>query len=546
MLENDIKKILRGQVMSKDLDTYARDASMFEVHPQLVVVPKNASDISDLVSFITKYNQKRKVARLSLTARAAGTDMTGGPLTRSIVLDMLPHFNHILKIDARSATAEPGVFYRDFEKYTLEHGLLLPSFPASRELCTIGGMVANNSGGEKTLAYGKTDRYVQQLKVILSDSHEYIFKPLHKKELQEKLALATFEGSLYRNLYKLLTKNHDLIQNAKPKTTKNSAGYALWNVWNGTTFDLTKLFCGSQGTLGIITEATFNLIRPKQHSRLLVMFLKPHHISQLPDIIHKVLTHKPESFESYDDHTLRRAAQSFTHFSSALKHTNIIKLAWQFIPEFWMMLTNGVPKLILLAEFTGATDTETYTKAQQTQTSLTPFNLTTHITQSDTEREKYITIRRESFNLLRTTTGDERAMPFIDDITVPVYTLPAFLPQLEKILHRSKLTYSIAGHIGDANFHIIPLMDMRNTKNHSLIPKLMREVYQLTFKYGGSMTAEHNDGILRSPFLKDMYGTEIYSLFAEVKNIFDPHGIFNPGKKVGSTWKYAYEHMVTR
>jgi len=172
------------------------------------------------------------------------------------------------------------------------------------------------------------------------------------------------------------------------------------------------------------------------------------------------------------------------------------------------------------------------------------FKLKTHITKSETEASKYWTVRRESFNLLRQHTHGLSTAPFIDDIVVHPDQLPKFLPELNAILARyPSLIYTIAGHAGDANFHIIPLMDLSREDQRAIIPILADLVYDLVLKYNGSITAEHNDGLIRSPYLEKMYGPEIMKLFTEVKRIFDPKNIFNPGKKVGASMEYSLAHI---
>ena len=181
---------------------------------------------------LVDFAQKHYKEGVSLTGRLAGTDMSGGPLNDSLIVDFTKYFTAMGPIEGEMITVEPGVFYRDFEKATLAHHLLLPSYPASRELCTIGGMVANNSGGEKSLAYGKTEDYVETLKVVLSDGKEYEFHPLSKAELRKKLQISTFEGKLYTKVYELLIKNAGVLKKTKPKISKNSAGYNLWRIWD--------------------------------------------------------------------------------------------------------------------------------------------------------------------------------------------------------------------------------------------------------------------------------------------------------------------------
>ncbi len=541
-LIEELRSLIKGDVSTtpKDIDTYSHDTSLFKITPSAVVFPKTASDVANIVKFVAE--KKAEGIDISVTGRSAGTDMTGGPLTESIVLVFTKYMNHFLGIEASSASAEPGMLYRDFEKETLKKDLLLPSYPASRELCAMGGIVANNSGGEKTLTYGKTEDYVEKLEVVLSDGNMYTIRPLTMSQLAEKESLATFEGNIYRSLHTLIEKNYDLLQAAKPKVSKNSAGYMLWNVMNKEkgVFDLTRLFVGSQGTLGIHTAATFRLVKPKTHSRLLVMFLKKTDI--LPDLINHVLQFKPESFESYDDHTFKIALKMFPQIVKRLGGS-MITLGLQFLPEFWAILTGGIPKLVMLAEFTADSDEEAYKKAEEAQKSVLSFNIKTLITSTDTEAEKYWVVRRESFNLLRQRVKNLRTACFIDDLIVKPIDLPQFIPELYALLDSYNLTYTIAGHMGDANFHIIPLMDLTKESTKTLIYEVTEKVYSMIAKYHGSITAEHNDGLMRTPYLPTMFGSEVYHLFEEVKNIFDPQNIFNPGKKVFGSLQFAKDHV---
>ena len=524
-LKKELLSFFKGEVFDSNqkLTQYSRDASLFEVQPLLAVAPKNSSDLQKLVAFV---NKKKN---LSLTGRAGGSDMTGGPLTESIVVDF-KHFNKIKKIGKTFAVVEPGVYYRDFERKAKKKGLLFPSYPASKNLCAWGGMVANNAGGEKTLAYGKTEDYIQELKVVLSNGHQYTFKDLNKAELAKKLKQKDFEGQIYRRVYSLVKKNKALIQKAKPRVSKNSSGYYLWNVWDGRTFNLANLFVGSQGTLGLITEIKVGLIKPKKHSKLLVIFLND--LKPLGKIVNEILKYNPESFESYDDNTLKLGMRYL-----------FWQFAFQFLPELGMVLRGGLPQLVLIAEFTGDSIDEVDQKALAAQQDIAHFKLPTRITKNAKETAKYWTVRRESFNLLRQKIKDKQTAPFIDDIVVRPEKLPQFLPQLKKILNKYDITYTIAGHVGNGNFHIIPLMNLADEKSGQIITELSKEVYALVFKFEGSMSAEHNDGLIRTPFMQKMYGRKMYQLFKEIKKIFDPNNIFNPGKKVDGKLSYAIKHL---
>lgn len=538
---DEIKNIIKGEVTDQNLDQYSRDASIFEIKPKLVVKPKDADDLKNLIKWVS--DNKDSNPGISLTARSGGTDMTGGPLSDSIVLDFTTHFNKVLEVSNGYAITEPGVFYRDFEKETLKKNLLLPSYPASREICTVGGMVANNSGGEKSLRYGKTENYVQELHVVLNDGNEHVFKPLNSDELEQKKSQDNFEGEIYRKVYDLVSINRDIIEKAKPNVSKNSSGYALWNVWKENIFDLTKLFVGSQGTLGIITKIKFKLVKPAKYSKLIVLFLND--LNKLGDLAIYLNKYGPESMESYDDNTIKLA---FKILPDLIKKISIGAL-FRFIPDIWAIVAGGVPKLIILAEFTGD-DEQTLAdqvKKYQKETAH-DFKIKTRIAEDPADAQKYWTIRRESFNLLRKHVKGKKTAPFIDDIIVKPEHLPEFLPELNKILSEYKdfMISTIAGHPGDGNFHIIPLMDLSDEKSRHIIPEVSEKVYNLVLRYEGSITAEHNDGLIRTPYLEKMYGSEVYKLFEEVKKIFDPQNIFNPGKKVNGSLTYSLDHIIKK
>ena len=543
-LQSKLKAVIKGDVVSDEesLNTYSHDASIFEVKPKAVVFPKDAEDIKALIKFVSE--NKTSDPNLSLTARSGGTDMGGGCLNDSIIVDFTKYFNKIKSVDKNSAVTESGVYYRDFEKETLKNNLIFPSYPSSREICAIGGIIGNNAGGEKSLSYGKTERYVEKLKVVLSDGNEYEFKSLNKDELKEKIQQNNFEGEIYRKIYELISNNYDLLQDAKPKVSKNSAGYYLWNVWDGKTFDLTKLFVGAQGTLGLLTEAEIGLVPVKKHAEMMILFL--HDLSHLAEIINIVLPLKPDTFEAYDDNTLKLALKFFPEFAKLLGTKNIIQTAFDFLPEFFMVLTGGLPNLVLQIDFQSDERSELDEKINKLKETLKPLHPKIRIAKNEKEELKYWLIRRESFNLLRHKVRNLHTAPFIDDFAIKPEYLTEFLPKLNRIFKKyPKLIYTIAGHVGDGNFHIIPLMKLEEKSQRDIIPALSKEVYDLVLSYHGTTTGEHNDGLIRTPYLRQMYGEKVYKLFEETKKIFDPQNIFNPRKKVGGTLKYSMSHIRT-
>ena len=275
---------------------------------------------------------------------------------------------------------------------------------------------------------------------------------------------------------------------------------------------------------------------------MLVIFLADLEI--LPEIVRRVRVYNPESFESYDDHTFKLAVKLFPALVKQLGMAEIFRLGIAFLPEAWMVVTGGVPKLVLMAEFAEDTASEALEKAEQARGALKGLHLKTKIAKTELSAQKYWKIRRESFALLRKNLRGLYAAPFIDDIVVHPDDYPRFIPELNTLLLEHHLIYTIVGHIGDANFHIIPLMNLSKESDRREILELQPKVYALVKKFRGSITGEHNDGIIRTPYLEMMYGKAMCDLFAEVKRIFDPLSILNPGKKVGGTMEDIKNLMI--
>jgi FAD/FMN-containing dehydrogenase len=326
-------------------------------------------------------------------------------------------------------------------------------------------------------------------------------------------------------------------------------GYGIWDVWdrdNGV-FDLTRLIVGSEGTLGMLTEATFKLTPKRKHSGLLVFFMSD--IDKLGEVINTVLTYKPATFEGFDDQTM---ILFFKLMPSLLKNMGplpFLRLMVSLIPQAFMVL-KGYPKLILMVEFNGETQAEVRDKIKTLHRDLGLKNKQSHYRITATEEddseiksEKFWLMRRKSFQLLRSKVKDKHTAPFIDDFIVPPAVLPEFLPKLQKIIRKYKLFATIAGHMGDGNFHVIPLMQIEKISERKKLLPAMKEVNSLVLKYGGSLSGEHNDGLVRGPWLKDQFGEQMLQIFKDAKHVMDPYNLFNPHKKSDADWDYSYTHI---
>lgn len=543
-LLKELKDVFAGDIRV-DMPTreeFSHDASIYELLPDAVVAPTDSKDVQKLVKFVVSH--KPSYPALSLTPRSAGTDMSGAAIGNSLVVDMTKHFGTIKSLTHSELHVQPGAYMRDIDPLTDQKGVMLGCVPASRAICTIGGMVGNNSGGEQSLRYGNTQNFVNEMKVVFADGKEYTVKPIDKKELEMKIEQGDFEGELYRRVYTLIENNYDLIKNARPNVNKNSMGYNLWNVWDRETgiFDMTHLISGSQGTLGIITDIKLRVLPKAKHSGLLVLYLP--NIKQLGELIPLVMSHHPATFEGFDDITFELGIKYFKVFKEALGIKEWTKQQASLLHSV-AKFKGHIPSMVLMVEFEGNTLEEVHEKIDSLAGDLKGFKLKKEVAGTEEESTKFWKIRRASLALLRQRVKDKYASPFIDDLTVQPKYLPEFLPELRKIIRRYDLPTTIAGHYGDGNFHIIPLLSISEPEDQAKLEPIMRDIAPLVLKYKGTLAGEHNDGMVRGPWLPAMFGEEMYQIFRETKEIFDPMYCFNPHKKTDASWDYSMDHIRT-
>lgn len=516
----EIENICEVRFDDKTLKVYSRDASIFEVMPSAVAFPKSKDELSKLVTYAYEND-------IVLSPRAAGTCMSGGSLTSSVMVDMTAGFSYIGEVNKEKSTVwvGAGTYHRDVEKSLTPQGLLFAPYTSSKDLCVIGGMVGNNASGEKSFRYGATINNVHALRMVCSDGNEYTFGELSREAWDEKKNMQTYEGGLYRVLDELLTTHMHLIEKNKPQVKKNAAGYGLWNIFNETTntYNVAKLIIGSQGTLGFITEVELSLVPLPKFYRMLVCRIE--NLKDLAFVVKTMAAHTPEGIETYDDHTY--------------------KLAEQLLPEdaARASMAKGA-KLIVFAQFSEQSQEETDRNAQSCKEALSTLGYEGELVTNE-EGESHFVIRRASFKLLKEYAhGTSRAVPFIEDTIVPIEHYDRFLEGLEVILSKYDMTYTYAGHIGDGSIRLIPLVDLEKDGAQERVLLLAEEVYRLTLSFGGSISVDHNDGIIRTPFLALQYQADMLDVFAKTKHLFDPKELFNPGKKIGGTREYAKETML--
>lgn len=519
---------LKGEIRTDSATraAFSRDASIFEVVPQGVIAPKDADDLKTLVVMATKLAVQGRPT--SFTARNGGTDMSGGSLTEGWVLDMNKHFNTVREIDDyhKRVRVGGGAMHRDVEKAARTKGLYFAPYTSSHEICGIGGMIGNNASGEKSLRHGPTSRHVDRLKVVLSDGNEYEFGPLTHRQLNEKLRQPGFEGDLYRGIVRILEDNKHLIATSHPRTPKNAAGYALWELWNEerTVFNLARLFIGSQGTLGIVTEAELKLTALPKYSRMIVTPVPI--VNDLPTAVQTALKHKPAACEAFDRYTYELAKKYYP------KDAKRARLA-------------AGKHLVLLTIFEGDNRDDVERASNAALDDLMHAGFDTETVEDRRVLDSFLFIRRKSTAmLLEHSKGQARGAAFLEDSVVPLEHYGNFLSDVEHLMQNTDMIYTYAGHIGDGSIRLIPLVDSSRADAPQRIMELETSFNDLVLKYHGSISADHNDGLIRTPYLARQYGPHMIALFEQVKNLFDPLHIFNPGKKVFGSYDYALKHIA--
>lgn len=519
----ELQSQLLGTVTDNDdaLDHFSTDASIFTLRPQLVVYPKNTADVRKTMVFLGE--RAKAGQKIGLTARGKGTDQSGAAVGDGLQLVFPAHMNHLLNLSKDSVTVQPGMLYRTLQQTLQTHGRFLPPFPSSIDYSTIGGAVANNAAGEKTVKYGSTRRFVQSLRVVLADGSIIETRRLTARELSRKKGQLDLEGDIYRKIDSILLDNEAAIKKAMPKTSKNTAGYALWDVRRRDgSFDLTQLIIGSQGTLGIITEITLKTAPYNPKTTLLVAYLDD--LAKAGDVIARLAKLRPSALELVDYHLLE--------FIRTQRPDDLAGL----IPDH-------LPKLVLLVEFDDASQLQQTYKSRRAAGFLTKLGGGLRLTTNLVEQDALWKIRHSAAGVTWMNNGTKKALPFIEDGIVPIAKLSQFLEKTYKLLRKYNLDIAVWGHAGDANLHLQPFLDLAKPKDIDKLYEVSAEFTKIVTGLGGSISGEHGDGLIRAPYLKQVFGDEVYELFRQTKQAFDPQNLLNPDTKIDVTEEYARSHL---
>ncbi len=500
---------------------FSTDASIFRVNPAMVIYPKNEADIMVSVKYLR--DKAEHGVHIPITARGSGTDFAGGAIGPGAVMVMPAHFNKLVAYEKDSITVLPGMNYGTMQAILQARGRYLPAYPASINFSTVGGAVANNSSGEKSIKYGNTGDFVQALRGVLSSGDVIDTYRLSRRELKKKKLQNDFEGHLYRTIDQLIEANRSLIASSIPRVRFSSAGYNLLDVkQKDGSFDLTPLFVGAQGTLGIITEVSLAHVPYQKRKTLLVGFFDS--VEKCYEAVARILPLGPSALELVDH--------------------NLLKFMRSHAPEqIDGLVPEQLPQLALLIEFDNRKTSVQVKKAKRVAKLFKRLCYDSRYATNADERDALWKIRRGAVNRLWMMNRPKQALPLLDDAIVPLERSIEFLQAVGALFTKYKLTVMSWGQAGTGNFHFQPLLDLANLRDRRKVLDLVDEFYKLVVRFDGSTSASYNDGRLRAPHLKKLYGAEMYKIFEQVKFVFDPYRIFNSGVKMGVTGEELAVHL---
>lgn len=496
-IADQLRPAIDGEVLGDDLNRvlYATDASIYQVMPLCVVVPRHLRDV------VTTVNYARQNA-LPIAPRGAGSGLAGESLCAGIILDFSRHMDRVLQVDLhqRRARCEPGVVLERLNTRLSSAGLWVGPDPASANRATLGGMLGNNSTGAHSLRYGYPDQYVHQLQVVLASGQVVNLSPGKSGQ-----APAGPAGDLTRQIEALVAEYRLHIQRCMPRSQRNRSGYALDKVVSDGRTHLGALLCGSEGTLGIVTECVIGLCPRPKHQGLLQLHFDS--LIRMAEAVPRIVALAPATCDVMDGVLLGLARQAY--------------------PEYGDVLPADVAASLLI-EVAEDTAEEVADKIAAIRAAVDSA-LGQQVCLDRQHQERVWAARKAAVPLLFRRPGRRQPIPFIEDIAVPVDRLAEYLARLDELLKRHGVPVAYYAHAGHGEIHTRPYLDLHEQSEVATMQRVATETCRLAWELGGTISGEHGEGLVRVQFVKEQYG-ELYPAMRRVKEIFDPHNLLNPGK----------------
>lgn len=506
-IATDLRARLGSEKVKDDapaLTAYAVDASIYRMMPKAVVLVESEEDIARTIEYA--------VARgIPLTPRAAGTNLTGSAIGSGIILDV-SRLNRIFELNREEkwARVQPGMVLAELNKQLARDGLMFGPDPSSGDMCKLGGMLANNSSGPHTLRYGAVKDNVQRMRMCLAsgtwlDAQSY---GLDDPALERLLSMIP----ALREIFVLVQTHANLIHAKKPSVSKNSSGYNLFGLADGLAdgrFDLPKLLVGSEGTLGVVSEARLSLVEKPKATLTALIHLR--HLQEVGEAVPRLLALAPSALEVMDANTL-----------------NLIGRAKHGVPA-------EAAATLLIELDADSFEVDLHERAEQMAAICRSFTLASELTLAfdPEQREQLWKARKALYPTLYRFDPQKKPINFVDDVVVRAERISELIQYLEEFFKEQRVPVAIFGHIGNGNAHIVPLLNVNDPSDFEKMVEGYDEIHSVVLdRFGGSICGEHGDGRIRAEYVKKMFGEELYNLFVQVKKAFDPGNILNPGIKL--------------
>ena len=511
--ERDLRTCVKGEISFDPvtLGLYATDASIYQISPLALVVPLDEADVRAAVEVAARH-------KVSILPRGSATSLNGQCVGESMVIDFTKYMNKIieLNVDQRWVRVQPGIVLDELNATLAQHGLHFAPDPATSSRATIGGMIGNNSSGTRSIVYGITRDHVLELKTLLSDGTVMDLGALsaeqydHAAQSTAKKDGENRQAEILSGFKNIIQANRDEIEKRFPKVMRRVQGYNLDSFTNTDRWNLADLMVGSEGTLGVFLEAKLNLEPLPKHRALCVVHFAE--LLQAIGTVAPILKHGPSAVEIID----------WDIISLARKNLNIAPMCG-FI--------QGDPQALLVVEFFGNTSAQAKQKADALAADLQAQNLGyawPTITAS-AEQANVWAVRKNGLGLILGMKGDCKPTAFIEDSCVPVEVLPEYIDQIRKFCKARSVPLAMYAHASVGTIHVRPILNLKQQQDIDNMKAIAEFAFDLVGKYGGALSGEHGDGRVRSPFLENYFGPQVYKAFKDVKRLFDPACLMNPG-----------------
>ena len=511
-LRHELEQQLEGEVRFDKVSRalYSTDASVYQIEPLGVVLPRSREDLIRLVGICARF-------RCPLTMRGGGTSQAGQAIGAGLIADTSKYLNRVLEINTaeRWARVEPGVVLDELNAALRPHDVRFAPDISTASRATIGGMMANNSCGARSVLYGKTIDHVLEQEVVLSDGSVVTFAPLDRPGLDAACAGSSLAAQCYRAIRALGADRAPDVERRFPKVVRRVGGYNLDEFTHPERpFNLVKLIVGSEGTLAVVLNAKLNLVPlPTAKAVLAIQFTDLLEALAATPII---LRHRPSAVEVMDKFILDHTRQSAV----------LDSLRRSFI--------EGEPGSLLCVEFYADRDEELPPRLAAVEADLRAQRLgyRYHRVLDVAAQAQVWSLREAALGLSMAMKSDAKSLSFVEDTAVAPEKLRDYIERFQAIIARHGTSAGVYAHASVGCLHVRPVINMKTEAGVQMFEAIANDVSDLVLEFGGALSGEHGDGLVRSPFMRKMYGDVIYDAFCAIKKAFDPHGIFNPGKIV--------------